>query len=67
MRNRYHILLSEWLLVIVYWFIVFYLYYLYVFIGYGEQLIESPLTDYINSGYAYYELIIQDYPFWIAF
>lgn len=67
MRNRYHILLSEWLLVIVYWFIVFYLYYLYVFIGYGEQLIESPLTDYINSGYAYYELIIQAILFGLLF
>jgi len=67
MRNRYHIIYSEWLFVIVYWFLVFYLYYLYVFVGYGDQLIASPLTYYINSGYAYYELFIQAILFGLLF
>ncbi len=67
MRNRYHIIYSEWLFVMVYWFLVFYLYYLYIFVGYGDQLIESPLSRYVNSGYAYFELIIQATLFGLLF
>ena len=67
MRNRYHIIYSEWLFVMAYWFLVFYLYYLYIFVGYGDQLIESPLSRYVNSGYVYFELIIQAILFGLLF
>ena len=67
MQRKYKILYSEWIFVIVYWIIIFYLYYIFVFIGYGHLFVENVLTQYVKSGYIHYELWIQAILFGLSF
>lgn len=67
MQRKNKILYSEWIFVIVYWIVVFYLYYIYVFWGYGHLFVDNVLTQYVNSGYIHYEILIQSILFGLAF
>jgi len=67
MDKKNRILYSEWIFVIVYWIVVFYLYYIYIFWGYGHFFKENVLIKYVDSGYIHYEILIQSILFALAF
>lgn len=67
MQRKNKILYSEWIFVIVYWQLIFYLYYIYIFWGYAQFLKENVLTKYVESGYVHYEILIQATLFGLAF
>jgi len=67
MQRKKKILYSEWIFVLIYWIIIFYLYYIYVFWGYGHLFKENVLLQYIDSGYIHYEILIQSILFGLAF
>ena len=52
---------------IVYWIVIFYLYYIYIFWGYGHFFKENVLSQYVDSGYIHYEIMIQSILFGLAF
>jgi len=67
MQRKKKILYSEWIFVIFYWLMTFYLYYIVVFWGYGSFFKDNVFTKYINSGYPHYEILIQATLFGLAF
>jgi adenylate cyclase len=67
MSGKYRILFTESLFIILYWLVVFYLYYIYVFWGYRQFMLDNVMTKYANSAYVHVEIIIQSTLFALAF
>jgi adenylate cyclase len=67
MQRKNKIFYPEWIFVLIYWIAIFYLYYIYIFWGYGHFFKENVLTKYVASGYIHYEILIQSILFGIAF
>jgi adenylate cyclase len=67
MQRKNKILYSEWIFVNVYWVVIFYLYYIYIFWGYGHLFKENVLSKYVDSGYVHFEILIQSILFGLAF
>ena len=67
MYRKNRILYAEWIFVITYWIIVFYLYYIYIFWGYGHLFTDNILKQYFDSKYIHIEIIVQSVLFGIAF
>jgi adenylate cyclase len=67
MYRKNKILYSEWIFVIFYWLMTFYLYYIFIFWGYRPFFKDNVFTKYVDSGYAHYEILIQATLFGLAF
>jgi adenylate cyclase len=67
MYRKNRILYTEWIFVITYWIVVFYLYYVYIFWGYGHLFKENALSQYFDSNYIHIEIIVQSVLFGLAF
>lgn len=67
MYRKNRILYSEWIFVIFYWLMAFYLYYISIFWGYRPFFKDNVLTKYVDSGYPHYEILIQATLFGLAF
>ena len=67
MSGKFRILFKESLFVIIYWLTVFYLYYICVFWGYRQFMLDNVITKYADSIYVHVEIVIQSILFALAF
>ena len=67
MYRKNRILYAEWIFVIIYWIVVFYLYYIYIFWGYGHLFTDNILRQYFDSSYIHIEILVQSILFGISF
>jgi adenylate cyclase len=59
MQRKSIILYEEWIFVILYWLICFYLYFIIAWWGTSDYFSQGPITNYLNSPFVHLEIVAQ--------